>query len=65
MCAITGGALVQRGPAYTELAIYAQIGADGQLELVNNLGIELGDEPEAMLKALDKQLQSGGYFRSW
>jgi len=55
VCNNSGGALVQRGPAYTELAIYAQIGADGQLELVNNLGIELGDEPEAMLKALDKQ----------
>ena len=35
-------ALVKRGPAYTELSLFAQINHDGDLELVNNLGINLG-----------------------
>ncbi|WP_052365358.1 D-lactate dehydrogenase [Halotalea alkalilenta] len=50
----SGGALVQRGPAYTELALYAQLNADGQLELVNHLGIRLGDEPEEILARLER-----------
>lgn len=48
----SGGALVKRGPAYTELSVYAQINAQGELVLVNNLGIQLGDSPEAILKSL-------------
>ncbi|MCV5276534.1 D-lactate dehydrogenase, partial [Escherichia coli] len=31
----SGGALVKRGPAYTELAIYAQVDKQGNLHLVN------------------------------
>ena len=54
VCNNSGGALVQRGPAYTELSLYAQITADGQLELVNHLGIELGDTPEAILTNLQQ-----------
>ncbi|MDO4232866.1 MAG: FAD-binding protein, partial [Lautropia sp.] len=38
VCNNSGGALVQRGPAYTEMALYAQLGADGKLQLVNHLG---------------------------
>ncbi|MCV2402529.1 D-lactate dehydrogenase [Marinomonas sp. C2222] len=52
VCNNSGGALVHRGPAYTELAIYAQVNAEGQLQLVNNLGIKLGDTPEEMLTNL-------------
>lgn len=48
----SGGALVKRGPAYTELALFARVTADGKLELVNHLGIELGDSPETMLTRL-------------
>ncbi|MEK8027577.1 D-lactate dehydrogenase [Pseudaquabacterium rugosum] len=48
----SGGALVKRGPAYTEMALYAQVTAEGRLELVNHLGIELGDAPETMLQRL-------------
>ena len=54
VCNNSGGALVQRGPAYTELSLYAQITADGELELVNHLGIELGDTPEAILTNLQQ-----------
>ena len=55
ICNNSGGALVQRGPAYTELALYAQIDDAGNLSLVNNIGIHLGDEPEQILDNLQKQ----------
>jgi len=54
VCNNSGGALVRRGPAYTELALYAQVQADGSLTLVNHLGIELGDSPEEILTRLQK-----------
>lgn len=54
ICNNSGGALVQRGPAYTELALYAQRLADGSLTLVNNLGIDLGTTPEEILTRLEK-----------
>lgn len=54
VCNNSGGALVQRGPAYTELSLYAQLHADGTLELVNHLGIRLGDTPEEILTRLDQ-----------
>ena len=53
VCNNSGGALVQRGPAYTELACYAQLNRQGNLELVNELGVELGDSPEEILRRLD------------
>lgn len=52
VCNNSGGALVQRGPAYTEMALYARIDENQQLTLVNHLGINLGDEPEEILTAL-------------
>ncbi|HEY1035501.1 MAG TPA: D-lactate dehydrogenase [Pseudoxanthomonas sp.] len=57
VCNNSGGALVRRGPAYTELALYAQRGGDGVLRLVNHLGIALGDTPEETLT----RLQAGDY----
>ena len=50
----SGGTLVKRGPAYTELSLYAWVNAQGELKLVNHLGIELGDTPEAILTNLEK-----------
>ena len=41
VCNNSGGALVQRGPAYTELSLYAKINSDKKLELVNDLGLSL------------------------
>lgn len=52
ICNNSGGALVRRGPAYTELALYAQVRDDGSLALVNHLGIDLGDSPEDILTRL-------------
>ncbi|GIR71461.1 MAG: hypothetical protein CM15mP74_27120 [Halieaceae bacterium] len=34
ICNNSGGSLVKRGPAYTELALYAQLSEQGELELV-------------------------------
>ena len=49
----SGGNLVNRGPAYTELSLFAQVNAEGELELVNHLGIDLGNAPETILDNLD------------
>jgi D-lactate dehydrogenase len=57
VCNNSGGALVRRGPAYTELALFAQVDAQGQLQLINHLGIALGEDPEQMLE----RLQRGDY----
>lgn len=54
VCNNSGGALVRRGPVYTELALYAQLTAAGELALVNHLGIELGDTPDDILGRLDR-----------
>jgi D-lactate dehydrogenase len=54
VCNTSGGALVRRGPAFTELALYARVDADGRLELVNHLGIDLGTTPEEILARLER-----------
>ena len=53
VCNNSGGALVKRGPAYTELSLYAKIDSNSNLVLVNELGINLGNEPEEILKILE------------
>jgi len=55
VCNNSGGALVRRGPAYTELALYAQVDDQGQLRLINHLGIDLGQTPEEILSRLEQQ----------
>lgn len=54
VCNNSGGALIRRGPAYTELSLYAEIGADGRVALVNNLGLDLGDDAEAILTRVEQ-----------
>ncbi|WP_321905030.1 D-lactate dehydrogenase [Paraburkholderia tropica] len=54
VCNNSGGSLVRRGPAYTEMSVYAQVDAQGRLSLVNHLGIALGDTPEQILARLDR-----------
>lgn len=53
ICNNSGGSLVRRGPAYTQLALYARIDEHGVLHLVNHLGIALGDEPESILRRVE------------
>lgn len=55
ICNNSGGALVQRGPAYTEMALFAQLNENGTLELKNHLGIDLGETPEEILENLQNQ----------
>ncbi|AWT49023.1 D-lactate dehydrogenase [Psychrobacter sp. YP14] len=56
----SGGALVKRGPAYTELALFAQINEQGELILVNHLNIDLGTSPEQILT----NLQTGNFDKT-
>jgi len=66
ICNNSGGMLVQRGPAYTEMALFAQRTASGNFELINNLGVDLGDTPEEILSRLQQgmfgpeQIETGG-----
>lgn len=53
----SGGSQIRKGPAFTREAIFARVTDEGKVELVNHLGISLGDDPEV---ALDK-LQRGDW----
>ena len=55
VCNNSGGSLVQRGPAFTELALYAKVNRDGELELINELEINLGSSPEEILNNLQNK----------
>ena len=50
----SGGALCKRGPAYTQMALFAKVEANGECSLINHLGIELGEDEEEILQNLDK-----------
>ncbi len=54
ICNNSGGSLVRRGPAYTEMALFAQVSQTWQLRLVNHLGVSLGEAPEEALARLDR-----------
>ena len=49
----SGGSLVHRGPAYTEMALFAAVDASGAPRLVNHLAIELGETPEEILSRIE------------
>lgn len=53
ICNNSGGALVRRGPAFTEMALYAQVTDTGEVALVNHLGIRLGNDPEEILARVE------------
>ncbi|MEC8737711.1 MAG: D-lactate dehydrogenase, partial [Planctomycetota bacterium] len=49
-----GGALCKRGSSYTEFAMYARVNEQGELELIDHLGIRnLGETPEEILARLE------------
>ena len=60
ICNSSGGMLVQRGPAYTEMSLFAKRNAMGEFELINHLGIDLGADPEEMLR----NLQTGTFNKN-
>jgi D-lactate dehydrogenase len=53
ICNNSGGALIQRGPAYTEMSLYAEVRPDGSVALVNHLGLPLGNDPEEILARVE------------
>jgi D-lactate dehydrogenase (quinone) len=55
VCNNSGGSLIQRGPAFTQLALYAQVDGAGDIHLVNHLGIRLGNDPETILERLERR----------
>ena len=65
ICNNSGGSLIRRGPAFTEKSLFARIHDDGRLEMVNHLGIDLGETPEAMLKNLAEQQYQTGDQADW
>lgn len=50
----SGGSQIRKGPAFTREAIFARVNDDGKVELVNHLGISLGDDPEVALDRLQR-----------
>jgi D-lactate dehydrogenase len=48
ICNNSGGALIHRGPAYTQMTLFARIDETGEVQLVNHLGVRL-DGPEQIL----------------
>lgn len=56
ICNNSGGALIHRGPAYTQMALFARIEEAGEVHLVNHLGVNLGDAPETILDRLDRDV---------
>jgi D-lactate dehydrogenase len=54
VCNNSGGALIRRGPAFTQMALFARVTAEGKVELVNHLGISLGENAEDILGRLDR-----------
>jgi D-lactate dehydrogenase len=53
ICNNSGGALIHRGPAYTQMTLFARIDETGEVQLINHLGVKLGNEPERILERLD------------
>ncbi|NEP62196.1 MAG: D-lactate dehydrogenase [Symploca sp. SIO2G7] len=60
VCNNSGGSLIERGPVYTQLSLYAQIDETGMLNLVNHLGMDLGETPEEILT----NLENGSFDRN-
>lgn len=50
----SGGSQIRKGPAFTREAIFARVNEQGKVELVNHLGISLGDDPEQALDRLQR-----------
>ena len=66
ICNNSGGSLIRRGPAYTELSLHAEVRADGSVALVNNLGIPLGNDPEEILARVERgELDAAQPVEGW
>ena len=52
ICNNSGGNLVNRGPSFTQYSLYAKLNRNGELVLINNLGLNLGSISEEILNNL-------------
>ena len=64
VCNNSGGSLVHRGPAFTQLSLYARINEKGNLELINDLDIDLGSRPEEILSNLENNNYNSSDIKS-
>ena len=64
VCNNSGGSLVHRGPAYTQYALYCRVNSEGELELINELGLNLGSSPEEILNNLENKNYSSSDFEA-
>ena len=63
VCNNSGGSLVHRGPAYTQFALYGKVNSKGELELINELGLNLGSSPEEILCNLENKNYTSSDFK--
>jgi len=54
VCNNSGGALIHRGPAYTQMVLFARIDDAGEVQLINHIGVRLGNDPQTILDRLDR-----------
>jgi D-lactate dehydrogenase (quinone) len=54
ICNNSGGALIRRGPAYTQMALFARLDANRRMQLVNHLGVRLGKDAKEVLDRLER-----------
>ena len=54
VCNNSGGTLIHRGPVYTQLALFARLDGEGEVQLINHLGVRLGNDPETILDKLER-----------
>ncbi len=64
VCNNSGGSLVHRGPAFTQLSLYAKINKKGNLELINDLDIDLGSRPVEILSNLENNNYNSSDIKS-
>ena len=64
VCNNSGGSLVHRGPAFTQLSLYARINEKGNLELINDLDIDLGSRTEEILSNLENNNYNSSDIKS-
>lgn len=55
ICNNSDSSLIRRDSAYTENSLFSQIDESSSLQLVNYLGIDLGETSEQIFQSLEQQ----------
>ena len=56
--------MVHRGPAYTQYALYGRVNSEGELELINELGLNLGSVQKILNNLENKNYSSSDFEAS-